>query len=240
MRPLSYYTHLRETMEVHWTEQLDNALEKINGVWNQYTDPDFAPVPPAWLAAIHMMEGNNNMGKQILNGQRWDEKTTIHPVGLGPFKNWKESTMLAIELHKLRQDPDWTIDEALLRLEQWNGWGYAKRGKHSPYLWSGTNHGVGTGKFVADGKYDPNAMSKQLGAAPVLIALWDKEVQPAKWIYDATGEYKDGPKSQYQHVTLKAHGGYTGKIDGWLGPKSSEAHKRLFGHYLVGDQREEQ
>jgi len=83
-------------------------------------------------------------------------------------------------------------------------------------------------------------MSKQLGAAPVLIALWDKEVQPAKWIYDATGEYKDGPKSQYQHVTLKAHGGYTGKIDGWLGPKSSEAHKRLFGHYLVGDQREEQ
>ena len=48
--------------------------------------------------------------------------------------------------------------------------GYYSCGINSPYLWSYFNHYT-KGKFVADHKYDPNAVSKQCGTAVMLKAL---------------------------------------------------------------------
>ena len=48
--------------------------------------------------------------------------------------------------------------------------GYRKRSVATPYLWSFTNH-YDKGKFVADGKYDAEAISKQVGAAILLKEL---------------------------------------------------------------------
>ena len=58
----------------------------------------------------------------------------------------------------------------LYQLERYNGFGYRKRGLVTPYLWSFSNLYI-KGKFVADGHFDPNAVSKQCGAALMLKAV---------------------------------------------------------------------
>jgi lysozyme family protein len=45
-----------------------------------------------------------------------------------------------------------------------------RRGVPTPYLWSYSNL-YENGKFVADGRFDPEAVSKQCGAAPMLKAV---------------------------------------------------------------------
>jgi lysozyme family protein len=58
----------------------------------------------------------------------------------------------------------------LYRFEANNGFGYRKRSVATPYLWSYSDH-YDKGKFVADGKYNPDAVSKQVGAAILLKEL---------------------------------------------------------------------
>ena len=66
----------------------------------------------------------------------------------------------------------WTLAATLFKLEGFNGLGYRTRHPEvlSPYLWSFSNHYT-KGKFVADGKFDPSAASKQCGAAVILKSL---------------------------------------------------------------------
>jgi hypothetical protein len=65
---------------------------------------------------------------------------------------------------------DWSIGGTLTMLEEYNGLGYASRGRPSPYIWSGTDQYV-SGKYVRDGVYDPNAVDQQLGCAGLLMAM---------------------------------------------------------------------
>jgi hypothetical protein len=55
-------------------------------------------------------------------------------------------------------------------LEEYNGLGYASRGRPSPYIWSGTDQ-YASGKYVRDGVYDPSAVDTQLGCAGLLMAM---------------------------------------------------------------------
>jgi lysozyme family protein len=66
---------------------------------------------------------------------------------------------------------DWSIEGILFQLEAYNGWGYRNHhGINTPYLWSGSNQYT-SGKYVADGKFDPTAVSKQIGGALLLKYL---------------------------------------------------------------------
>ena len=65
---------------------------------------------------------------------------------------------------------DWTAGSAFALLEEYNGLGYAARGRPSPYDWASTNQYV-KGKFIADGHYDPNAIDHQLGCAALLSSM---------------------------------------------------------------------
>jgi lysozyme family protein len=65
---------------------------------------------------------------------------------------------------------DWTEAAMLYRWEKYNGWGYRSRGIHTPYLWSFSEHYT-KGKFVRDGVYDSNAVSRQPGASALLKAI---------------------------------------------------------------------
>jgi lysozyme family protein len=80
-------------------------------------------------------------------------------------------------MKKLQDWTDWTVAGLMYRLEGYNGWGY--RQYHptvkSPYLWSGSSQYT-KGKYVADGKFDPNAVSKQLGAATILRRMKDQGI----------------------------------------------------------------
>lgn len=160
MRGPEYYRDLWDTMRVRpeWEPQVKAAATRLQTQRALYDG-----LGPDWrlVGAIHHMECDADPARQILNGQRWDRITTIHPKGIGPFTSWREAALLALREHAL----------ATLRdVERWNGRGYEFRDLNSPYVWSGSNH-YEKGKYGSDGRFDPNLVSKQVGAALILAAL---------------------------------------------------------------------
>lgn len=127
-----------------------------------------------WLVAvIHEMECTQNFSKYLGNGQSLNKKTTIVPVGRGPFASFEEGAIDALKLQGADKIKDWSLGNVLYFLEGFNGYGYSKyKGINSPYLWSGSNHYT-SGKYVSDGKYDPNAISQQIGVALMLKKIID-------------------------------------------------------------------
>ena len=177
MRPPGYYPNLFKTMLVlpGWEVQVDQATRLIAMNANRYSgfvDMTGKAVPWEYVGVLHYLEAGCRFERQILNGQRWDQRTTIAPIGKGPWESWGGSTRSALAHRRIR---------GLADLEAWNGWGYAKRGVDSPYLWSGSDKGVGSGKYVADGKYDPTAVSKQIGAAVLLHRLCNGDLSFIAW-----------------------------------------------------------
>lgn len=132
-------------------------------------------VPWYVVASIHSLEGSLNFKTHLHNGDPLTAKT-VHvpkgrPPGTPPFK-WEASAIDAIKFDGLSSVPKWTLPVILFRLEGFNGFGYRTRHPEmlTPYLWSFTDKYV-KGKFVADGKFDANAVSQQCGAAAILKAL---------------------------------------------------------------------
>jgi hypothetical protein len=99
--------------------------------------------------------------------------STVH----GTISSGKAQVELATPYAVNTGNAKWNLPVILFKLEGFNGFGY--RTKHpdvlTPYLWSFTNHYT-KGKFTSDGKFDPNAVSKQCGAAAILKALTLKEI----------------------------------------------------------------
>lgn len=131
-------------------------------------------VPWFWIACVHLRESARDFRGVLHNGERiigTGRVTTLVPRGRGPFSNWEEAAVDALKGHGLDKIDDWPVERCLYQFERYNGWGYF--GKiNSPYVWAGTNLYV-KGKYVADGKYDPNHVDQQLGVAPVLRRLAD-------------------------------------------------------------------
>jgi lysozyme family protein len=120
------------------------------------------------LAVIHILECGGKMDRQILNGEKWSRRTSLVPKGYGPWDSFEESCLTGMDIKK--KPENWTIGETLDFLEKWNGLGYRRKGKNSPYLWSYSNHQE-IGKYVSDGVYDPDAVSLQVGCAVLLKKL---------------------------------------------------------------------
>ena len=58
----------------------------------------------------------------------------------------------------------------LVAWERYNGLGYRPHGIHSPYVWACTDL-YAKGRYVADGRFDANAESRQCGAVAMLKGL---------------------------------------------------------------------
>jgi hypothetical protein len=94
------------------------------------------------------------------------------PGRSSPFESWEDAAVDALvncAPHAAR-NKDWSIGGTLAKLEEYNGLGYAARGRPSPYVWSGTDQ-YRSGKYVRDGVYDPDAIDSQLGCAGLLMAM---------------------------------------------------------------------
>jgi lysozyme family protein len=127
-----------------------------------------------FIAVIHELEGCQDFRTYLGNGQRWNRRTTIVPKGRGPFSSFEEGAIDAIKLDGGDRITDWSIGNVLYFLEGFNGYGYEKYHHiNSPYLWSGTNHYT-KGKYTSDGKYDPEAVSSQIGIALLFQVLMEK------------------------------------------------------------------
>jgi lysozyme family protein len=134
-------------------------------------------MPWLFIGVVHGMECGFNFGTHLHNGDPLGARTVHVPsgrpqVGQPPF-TWAESARDALQLKKLHLVTDWSLPRLLYLLEAYNGFGYRSRGVPSPYLWSFSNL-YRAGKFVADGAFDPNAVSKQCGAAVMLRVMQER------------------------------------------------------------------
>lgn len=129
-------------------------------------------VPWFVIAVIHQRESSQNWKGSLAQGDPWDKVSVHVPAGRGPFTSWEAAAIDAlVNCHPyLARRKDWSLAGVLIALELYNGLGYANKGVPSPYLWAGTDQ-YKAGKYVADGKYDPNHVDKQLGCAAMLKSM---------------------------------------------------------------------
>jgi lysozyme family protein len=137
-------------------------------------------VPWYVIAIIHEMETGLRFTAHLHNGDPLSDRTLRVPAGrpasgMPPFE-WEDSAIDALTLKNLHQVKLWTVERIAYQLEAYNGWGYRTRstGVNTPYLWSATSH-YKKGKFVRDRVFDPEAVSRQLGAMALLRRLVDTE-----------------------------------------------------------------
>jgi lysozyme family protein len=129
-------------------------------------------VPWMVIGILHVMETGGNFRTHLFNGDPLTARTVNVPVGrplegTPPF-TWEQSAIAAIKFEKWDvRTKIWTVEDTMSAFEKYNGFGARRRGVVSPYLWSGSNL-YRSGKFVADGVWEPTAVSKQIGAAVLL------------------------------------------------------------------------
>lgn len=139
----------------------------------------------AHIAVIHRREsdqdknGNPRFDTYLGNGQPLNRKTTIVPIGRGPWPTFEDGAADAWHVDALDSVIDWRLEKILYFSEVLNGGGYSRRGDPSPYIWGLSSIQV-IGKFVEDGpKGYRKIWDMQPGCAPMLkmISLLDKSVE---------------------------------------------------------------
>ena len=212
----------------------------ILGKRDQYEAVEADTGAPWWIVAcIHSLECDLSNNKMPHNGQNLPGPTTIAPKERGPFDTWHDAAVDAIELklNSTAQGFAWRhIHEALWFLERYNGFGYLlyRPGINTPYLFGLTNIHR-RGKYVADGTFDPDAKTNQLGAVGIiktLVGLEDGPRLAAKRVAgpvnptsSAAGGYE---VSRLQHM-LNTMPGTRLKTDGAYGRKSKARFREVFG-----------
>ncbi len=129
-------------------------------------------VPWPVVAVIHERESSQSWLASLAQGDPWNRVSIHVPRGRGPFDSWEaaaEDALFVCAPHAARWS-DWTIGGALCLLEQYNGLGYFRMGRPSPYIWASTNQ-YSHGKYIRDGHFDPYAVDRQIGCAAMLIRM---------------------------------------------------------------------
>lgn len=195
-------------------------------------------VPWMVIACIHSLEASLSFKGHLHNGDPLTARTVRVPAGRpktgSPPFTWEESAVDALKMKQTSEISGWSIPECLFYFERYNGWGYRTgKGrdttppKRSPYLWSYTNQ-YQKGKYVADSKFDKNAVSKQAGTAAILRVLIDSTgIEPSDNDHIVHGpSVTDRPMLQKgnrgEHVAelqtlLRDQGFNPGEIDGVFG-----------------------
>lgn len=97
------------------------------------------------------------------------------PPSINNPYTWEQSALDCMKFLGYDKITDWSLGNCFDLFEKFNGLGYRKKGIPSPYLWSYTNQYT-KGKYVLDGKFDPEAISKQPGIAAYLLRMKEKGI----------------------------------------------------------------
>jgi lysozyme family protein len=135
-------------------------------------------VPWYLISVFHYRESNLDFSAHLHNGDPLTARTVHVPAGR-PTTGAPPFTFVASAIDALEHDGfvdigDEPVGKLLYLIENFNGAGYRNRGVPSPYLWSFTDQ-YEAGKYVADGRYDADAVDKQCGIAPILLRLYERK-----------------------------------------------------------------
>ena len=216
---------------------VDQAARKIMANQARYQKVANAlKMPWTVVAVIHYMEAGGDFTRHMHNGDPLTARTTHVPAGRPPTGNppftWEESAIDALTYTGFAKWKDWSIPGTLYKLEGYNGFGY--RDHHptvlSPYLWSFSNHYT-RGKYVADGRFSPTAVSQQVGAAVLLRRLQQggAAVPAGPRVLQLTNPHMTGADVKEAQLLLKKnlYGSFdAGGADSEFGDLTSGAVKR--------------
>ncbi len=153
----------------------DAVARKVAASRGRYAAAALGKMPWWWVGITHNLEAGGNFTRHLHNGDPLSARTTHVPAGRplagSPPFSWEASARDALTMHNLGAVPSWEVPRCLYEFERYNGFGYIARKVNSPYLWSFTDQ-YSCGKYVADGRFDPAAISQQCGAAAALKALF--------------------------------------------------------------------
>lgn len=137
-----------------------------------------ANVPAALVAALHWRESTGDFGTYLHQGDPLGKKARNEPKDIPVFHKWEEAAVHALTMPdkaKVRDDVNLdtnTRDGATLATysEFYNGLGYDRKKRASPYVYSGTD-AYSKGKYVAGGKYSAGTTDRQLGVLVMVDAV---------------------------------------------------------------------
>ncbi|MFL6208120.1 MAG: hypothetical protein ACJ74W_04680 [Pyrinomonadaceae bacterium] len=242
---------------------VDNLAAKIEANKARYQQVG-GPLNIPWyfIGIVHNMECSLNFSQHLHNGDPLTAFTKQVPagrpkVGHGPPFTWEESAADALSMRNLQSPAGWSLPATLYKLERYNGFGYRTRntGINTPYLWSFSNL-YAKGKFVKDGVFNANAVSQQCGAAVLLRRM----AETGKIVFGTDGEpllgeagappdlsqfaplvrFAPNEISENARALQNALNKFPGIFllaDGRAGQNTSDAFKRITGHFLLGDPR---
>lgn len=175
------YRRLWDTMTISedWRKKAGAIAGRIVASQGRYATAVASTEVPWWfVAVVHAMECSLRFDQHLHNGDPLSARTVRvpgnrPPAGMPPF-TWEQSARDAIEYERLTAISDWSLEDTLFNWHRYNGINneYKRRGIPTPYLWSGSQH-YRKGKYVADGVFDAEAVSAQVGAAVLLRTLVD-------------------------------------------------------------------
>jgi lysozyme family protein len=148
-------------------------------------------VPWFVIGMLHGMECGFSFDEHLHNGDSLKHRTVNEPKGRPttgdpPFA-WLFSAIDALQYDSFTSWADWSIAGICYKVEAYNGWGYRKHHINSPYLWSFSNL-YQRGKYVSDGHWDADAVSKQVGAITALKWMVNNHVVELKAVEVKSGE----------------------------------------------------
>lgn len=169
------------TVRGEYGDKVNWHVEQLLKHENRYRDVgQFAnAVPWSMVGVIHALECGFNFTGHLHNGDPLTSRTrnvpaNRPPTGVPPY-SWKDSALDALTMEGLNTIDDWSIPSMLFVLEKYNGFGYRNKRLPTPYLWSFSNL-YEKGKYVADGRFEPEAVSRQVGGAVMIKALKNGDI----------------------------------------------------------------
>lgn len=240
------YSDLYSGMEIRLDKlsTVENSINKILDNKPRYEQVvGSTQIPWYFVGIVHCLEASLNFSRHLHNGDPLTDRTRQVPKGRPKTGNppfaWEESALDSLLYHELDKVNDWSLPRLLYELERYNGWGYRLYHPHvlSPYLWSFSNHYI-SGKYIADGTWSETAVSNQIGAVVLLRRLEQRNEIPSFSTLSAPNKpffsYSTQKKDRAEDLQrfLNTFNGIALLVDGVPGKKTSDAVKKIFGHYL--------
>ncbi len=206
------YVRLFETCKLRdkWRSQVAWYISRLTRSASRARYEEVAEktgVPWYFVGVIHAMEASFNFRAHLHNGDSLKRRTRHVPRGRpkkwNPPTDWVSSAVDALTYEGFVGQSDWSLARMLYRLEAYNGFRSRANGINTPYLWSFSNHYT-KGKFVADNVWDPNAVSKQCGAAVMLRVLVDRGEITIPGASESAGGGSGGGSGDAEREKLRA------------------------------------
>lgn len=163
--------------------KVSTAMDRVRFRWDLIDEvARRADVPPALVAGIWYREDSlMRTDRYLHNGQRLGRTTTMVPRGIyferdqfveaaAHALGMKRSTRDALNLSYESKD----LAAMAAFTERYNGFGYRRGGRVSPYVAAGTDL-YRSGLYVRDGAFDPRAVDRRLGTLPLMQAVLDEQ-----------------------------------------------------------------